>query len=163
MKHTGSATALISKLADELVKLGDTVVDVEVKKHREKRSLDANAYFHLLVDKMSKELRVTAEEVKQRLVCDYGSDGVYIRLTATANIESFGVRYYRLIGESKGTQKPCNDYLVFKPTHEMDKAEMARLIDGTVEEAKQLGIETRTPDELAELKSLWEGKTNDNR
>lgn len=158
MKHTGQATASITAVVEELVKRGDELVDIEVKKHRERRTLDANAYFHLLVDKMSKELRVTADEVKHRLVCDYGSDGVYVRLPASANIESFGVKYYRLIGESKGTQKPCNDYLVYKPTHEMDRAEMARLIDGTVEEAKQLGIETRTPDELAELKSLWGAK-----
>lgn len=162
MKYTGTATSAISKAVDELVKRGDEVIDIEIKKHREKRSLDANAYFHLLVDKMSKALRVTADEVKQRLVCDYGSEGVYVRLPATANIASFGVRYYRTIGESKDTKKPCIDYLVFKPTHEMDKAEMARLIDSTVEEAKQLGIETRTPDELAELKSLWGDKANDN-
>lgn len=158
MKHTGQATASITAVVEELVKRGDELVDIEIKKHRERRTLDANAYFHLLVDKMSKELRVTADEVKHRLVCDYGSDGVYVRLPATANIESFGVKYYRLIGESKETKKPCNDYLVYKPTHEMDRAEMARLIDGTVEEAKQLGIETRTPDELAELKSLWGAK-----
>lgn len=155
MKHTGQATASITVVVEELVKRGDEFVDIEVKKHREKRTSDANAYFHLLVDKMSKALRATADEVKHRLVCDYGSDGVYVRLSATANIDSFGVKYYRLIGENTGTQKRCNDYLVYKPTHEMDKAEMARLIDGTVEEAKQLGIETRTPDELAELKSLW--------
>ena len=39
----------------------------------------------------------------------------------------------------------------------LDKAEMARLIDGTVEEAKQLGIETKTPQEIAEMMSLTEG------
>jgi hypothetical protein len=33
---------------------------------------------------------------------------------------------------------------------------MAKFIDGVVEEAKQLGIETKTPDEIAQLKSLWE-------
>ena len=158
MKHTGQATASITSVVEELVKRGDEIVDIEVKKHREKRSLDANAYFHVLVDKMSKALRVTAEEVKQRLVCDYGSEGVYVRLPASANIESFGVKYFRAIGESKDTKKPCIDYLVFKPTHEMDKAEMARLIDGTVQEAKALDIETRTPTELAEMMSLWEGK-----
>jgi hypothetical protein len=32
---------------------------------------------------------------------------------------------------------------------------MAKLIDGTVQEAKQLGIETATPDELAKMKALW--------
>lgn len=158
MKHTGTAKEIITAVVEELVKLGDELVEVNVAKRRERRTVYANAYFHLLVDRIAKTLRVTSDEVKHRLVCDYGSDGVYVRLPATANIESFGVKYYRLIGESKGTQKPCNDYLVYKPTHEMDRAEMARLIDGTVEEAKQLGIETRTPDELAELKSLWEGK-----
>lgn len=155
MKHTGTAKEVITAVVEELVKRGDELVDIEVKKHRERRTADANAYFHLLVDRIAKTLRVPSDEVKHRLVCDYGSDGVYVRLPANANIESFGVKYYRLIGESKGTQNPCNDYLVYKPTHEMDKAEMARLIDGTVEEAKQLGIETRTPDELAQLKSLW--------
>lgn len=155
MKYSGTANSLISKVVDDLVKRGAESVDVEVKKHHEKRSLDANAYFHVLVDKMSKALRVTADDVKQRLVCDYGSQGVFVRLPADANIAIYGIKYYRQIGESKNTKKPCTDYLVFKPTHEMDRAEMARLIDGTVEEAKELGIETRTPDELAQMVGLW--------
>lgn len=155
MKHTGEAMAVLSKVVDDIAKRGNEVIDVEVKKHRERRSLDANAYFHVLVDKMSKSLRITSEEVKQRLVCDYGSEGVYVRLPSEADIESFGVKYYRLIGESKGTAKPCKDYLVYKPTHEMNRAEMARLIDGTVEESKALDIETRTPNEIAEMMSLW--------
>lgn len=29
-------------------------------------------------------------------------------------------------------------------------------IDGVVEEAKQLGIETRTPNEIADMLNLWE-------
>ena len=32
---------------------------------------------------------------------------------------------------------------------------MSRLIDGTVFEAKELGIETLTPDELMRLKEQW--------
>lgn len=51
MKHTGQATASITVVVEELVKRGDEFVDIEVKKHREKRTSDANAYFHLLVDK----------------------------------------------------------------------------------------------------------------
>lgn len=156
MKHTGEAVTVLSRVVEDIAKRGNEVIDVDIRKHREKRSLDANAYFHTLVDKMSKALRITAEEVKQRLVCDYGSEGVYVRLPSEADIESFGIKYYRLIGESKGCKKPCRDYLVFKPTHEMNRAEMARLIDGTVEEAKQLDIETRTPNEIAEMMSLWE-------
>jgi len=58
MKHTGAATALIPKLADELVKLGDIEVDVEIKKHREKRTLNANAYFWTMADKLAKVLSI---------------------------------------------------------------------------------------------------------
>ena len=43
-------------------------------------------------------------------------------------------------------------YLIYKETHTLDSAEMATLIDGTIEEAKQLGIETLTPIELENLK-----------
>jgi hypothetical protein len=32
---------------------------------------------------------------------------------------------------------------------------MSRLIDGAVSEAKELGIETDTPEQIAKLKSLW--------
>ena len=35
---------------------------------------------------------------------------------------------------------------------------MTKLIDGVVQEAQDLGIETRTPEQLAELKSLWATK-----
>jgi hypothetical protein len=34
---------------------------------------------------------------------------------------------------------------------------MARLIDGTIYEAKELNIETMPPAELAQLKSSWKG------
>jgi hypothetical protein len=37
----------------------------------------------------------------------------------------------------------------------MTTSEFARLIDGTISEAKNLGIETMTPSELAMLKEAW--------
>jgi len=52
-------------------KTGD-VVDAEIKKHREKRSLSANAYFHTLVDKYRQALRIGFSEVKNDLITQYG-------------------------------------------------------------------------------------------
>ena len=37
----------------------------------------------------------------------------------------------------------------------MNKEEMSMIIDDTVNEAKELGIETMTPKEIERLKSLW--------
>lgn len=131
-----------------------TDLSVEVKKWREQRSVDANAYFHVLVTKIAERLGEGIDQVKRSLVCEYGTVAFMARIPATANLDNI-YKYSMLIGPSKGTKEPCNDWMIFKPTHTLDSAEMARLIDGVVQEAKQLDIETRTPQQLAELMSLW--------
>ncbi len=141
---------------DNLRALGpEQDLTITAKRFREKRSLNANAYFHVLVAKIAEVMQKGIDEVKKNLVCDYGTVSFVARIPADANLEEI-YTYSRLIGESKDTRKPCNDWYIFKPTHTLDKAEMARLIDGTVWEAKELGIETRTPNEIASLLDLWE-------
>ena len=61
-------------------------------------------------------------------------------------------KYAKPIGECVENNKTFVKYLIYKETHTVDSAEMARLIDGTIEEAKQLGIETLTPIEIENLK-----------
>ena len=46
-------------------------------------------------------------------------------------------------------------FAFMRGSHTYSTEEMARLIDGTVQEAKDLGIETLTPDELERMKQLW--------
>ena len=72
----------------------EQVLDVEIKKHREKRSLSEN-----------------------------------------------------------GKDYSC--YFVYKESHKMDSKEFARLVDGAIEEAKELGIQTDTPEQLARYKEEW--------
>ena len=45
--------------------LKDFDVNVEIKKYRRKRSLDANAYFHVLVNKIAEAQGLGEEEVKK--------------------------------------------------------------------------------------------------
>lgn len=132
----------------------EKVLDLQVKEHREKRSLDANAYFHVLLSKIAEKTNVGLEDVKKRIVEDYGTVAFVARIPADADLETI-YKYSKLIGASKGTKTPCNDWYIFKPTHELNTKEMARLIDGVIQEAKQLDIETKTPKELAEMMSLW--------
>lgn len=44
----------------------EPILDVEVKKHREKRSHSANAYFHVLVNKIAAETGESDDLVKER-------------------------------------------------------------------------------------------------
>ena len=64
----------------------------------------------------------------------------------------------KAIGYGWVNEKEFTHYCVLRPTHEYDSAEMAHLIDGTVEEAKELGISVITPNELEHMKSLWKGE-----
>lgn len=110
------------------------------------RSLDANAYFHVLVEKIATAVKQSNEQVKQRLVVDYGKSFATARLPKAVEPKLYW-NYYKPIDESE----KWTEYILYKPTHLMETNEMARLIDGTIAEAKELGIETMTPRELAQL------------
>ena len=50
------------------------VYDVEIKEHREKRSLDANAYFWVLVDRLAEKLRIPTTEIYRRYIREIGGN-----------------------------------------------------------------------------------------
>ena len=147
-----------NELMNILPELKDKPYICELKPYKKRRSLDANAYFHVLVDKISKALKQPASEIKVKLNLDYGT----LARDESGQIAGFKAlkivpiskfcKYAKAIGESEENGKVFVKYLVYKNTHELDSAEMATLIDGTIEEAKLLGIETRTPAELETLK-----------
>ena len=49
--------------------------------------------------------------------------------------------------------------LVMRGSHTYDTKEMSELIKGTVAEAKELGIETATPQEIKEMEERWRVRT----
>ena len=64
-------------------------------------------------------------------------------------------KYTRFIESRRENGKMFNCYLVLKRTSELNSKEMAHLIDMTIQEARELGIETETPRELEEMKRRW--------
>lgn len=148
----------IRGLYDEL-KEGDTRVDIR-KWHRP-RSLDANAYFHVLVNRIAYVTASSDDDVKRDLVVKYGSiardaDGgiVAAKLPASVDIATF-YPYARCYKTEDEDGRSFNCYIFYKRTRELDSAEMSHLIDGTVSECKALGIETMTPDQLASLMEAY--------
>lgn len=148
----------------EYDRLKDSDVRIEIKKYHEKRSLNANAYFHVLVNKIAINQSLGNDEVKKKFVVEYGTlardregNSMGFKLPATADVDSL-YPYTKMFDTREEDGKTFNCYLVYKRSSEMDKQEMARLIDGVVYEAQNLGIETLPPAELARLKSQWEGE-----
>ena len=135
-------------------------LEIKIEKYREKRSLSANAYFHLIVNKIAANMRVSDEEVKKSLVLDYGTIAedengkLGCMLPETANPDAF-YPYCKWYKDKtiEGRRYKC--YLFYKQTHTLNTKEMSRLIDGAVTTAKELGIETLPPDKLAAMKTEW--------
>lgn len=151
---------LIAELAKDSVPEAMRLVDtfdhkpheLTVKPYREKRSLTANAYFHVLVNKLAAKLRIKDDACKVLMVRSYGTiaerNGIpaIITIPKGANPDDFYPYYEWLYGDANG-----DTYQLYKQTHQMNTEEFARLIDGTVQECKEMGIETLPPDELARL------------
>ena len=143
---------------DEFDRLKDADLDVEIKKHRNRRSLSANAYFHVLVNKIAAERGGSEEDTKASLVCEYGTlakdaDGLTVGFKLPVSVEVSTIYpYVKCFDTREENGKLFNCYLVYKQTHLMDSKEMARLIDGAIEVAQTFGIETDTPEQLARYK-----------
>jgi len=134
---------------------------VEIKQYRAKRSLDANAYFHLLVGKIAQAMNLGEDETKVKLVLEYGSvmrdengEKVGFKLPASVDVNQI-YKYAKWFDERIENGHKFNCYIIYEHTHNLDTKQMARLIDGTVYEAKELDIETMTPAEIALLKQEW--------
>lgn len=139
----------------------------EVKEYKEKRSLNANSYYWVLVGQIAGKLNVSRDEIHRQLMTDYGTwlyddngspmwvifpenkplpkDGYYFDTKAIVDVK----------GAKSGDEKG-RAYIVIKGSHEYNSKEMYDLIQGAVQEAKQLDIETKTPQEIEEMTRLME-------
>lgn len=128
-------------------------LSIEIKQYREKRSLNANAYAWKLIGEIADIARASKEEIYLEMLRRYGQSEL-ISVLAHIPIQHY-VKYYDEAGESKLNGKLFKHYRVYKGSSEFDTREMSVLIDGIVGEAKELGIQTETPEQLAKIKSLW--------
>ena len=139
----------------------EPLLDIENKKHRNKRSRSANAYFHVLVNKIAAETGESDDLVKERLVVAYGTvardkDGCTVGFKLPVSVDVHDLyKYTRCFDVREEDGKWFNCYLVYKDTSKMDTKEFSHLIDGAIDEAKALGIETDTPEQLARYKEEW--------
>lgn len=144
-KH--SATSCYDELHDA------EKLSIEIDKYREKRSLNANSYAWALLTEIGNVMRLSKEDVYLQMLKEYGQSEM-ISVKAHIPIGEY-IKYYEEAGESTLNGTLFKHYKVFKGSSEFDKREMAIFLDGVVQEAKNLGLDTRTPDEIANLKSLW--------
>jgi len=149
------------KLLPEIEK--GQIIDCSFEQHREKRSKNANDYSWVLQDKIAKILNKSLDDIHNEMILQYGVLEIYsIKKEAFESAKRL-FDYFENLGESKLNGKEFVHIKAGLGTHTYNTKEMSTFIDGVVQEAQNLGIETKTPDEIAKLKSLWRNddfKTN---
>ena len=125
----------------------------EIKEHRQKRSLNANSYAWALIGKIADTLRTSKEDVYLNMLKHYGQSEM---VSVLSSIDVTGYfKYFEEVATVTLEGKQFTHYRVFKGSSEYDTREMSILMDGIVYEAKNLDIETMTPDELTRIKEMW--------
>ena len=133
----------------------EELLSIEIKKYREKRSLNANAYCWVLLQKLAEKLNTTKDELYLIMLERYGQ---FTHIVVKPNVVDKVKEEWRTVRElgeievngKKGIQLQC-----YFGSSTYDTKEMATLIDGIVSECKELGIETLTLDDLENLKNSW--------
>ena len=141
--------------------LKDCEVVAEIKKYRAKRSLDANAYAWVLIHKLAEKTRIPAPDIYRHAIRSIGgvSETVCVQDVALQRLcegwEHNGLGWQAETFPSK--IEGCTNVTLYYGSSTYDTAQMSRLVDFIVQECKEHGVETMTPEELDRIKEGWNG------
>ena len=126
-----------------------------------KRTNDANRYCWTLLEKLSNELNIPKEEIYREQIRDIPQKPLKVLVKASAVEDEIklweknGLGWYAdVVGEST-EHKGFVWVDKFKGSSQFDKKQMSILIDNVIYECQEFGIETRTPEQIAKMISLW--------
>ena len=130
-------------------------LSVVAKQYRKKRSLSANSYLWVMLQKMAEVLKTDKWSLYLRMLKQYGQF-TYIVVKPSA-VESVKKQWRECeeVGEVDVNGTKAVQMLCYYGSSTYDTKAMSVLIDGVASECKELGIETLPPTELARIKEQW--------
>ena len=130
-------------------------LSVEVKQYRQKRSLDANALLWKMCSEIAAIIKSTKDEVYLEMLSRYG---VFTHVIVKPEAVDRVIQEWRtvkVLGEVAVNGKTGVQLQCYYGSHTYDSKEFSVLLDGVISDAKELGIEVITPDEMVRIKSEW--------
>lgn len=157
-----------SDVSAAIDKIKDKLLRITVKLWRDKRSLNANSYYWVLLSRLAEAVGISKPRAHNLMLRKYGQNLVIDSQIAFLVIpdteeaeetaleaESFHIRPTSQVKQGKDG-KMYRTYTVLAGSSTYDTKEMSELINGLVSECKEQGIETLTPDELARMMKDYE-------
>ena len=127
----------------------------ELKQFRNHRSLDSNSYCWVLLGKMANILHTTKEEVYLQELDRYGTyTHLIVKPEAVERVQSEW-RTSIVLGDVTINGKVGVQIQCYYGSSSYTNLEMCKLLNGIVEDAKELGIDTASTRELELMNSQW--------
>lgn len=137
-------------------------VNVEIKQARVHRSLDANAYAWVLIDKIAEKTGLRKVEVYRQAIKEIGgvTDTVCVMDKAVDRLREgwakngLGWQTDVMLSKVEG----CTNVILYYGSSVYDSKQMAQLIDSLIQEAEALGIPTLPDSQAKKMIKNWETK-----
>lgn len=127
---------------------------------RQKRSLNANAYAWVLMDKLAEKTRVPKTEIYKSYIKEIGGNSEIVCVMNEAlddlkrGWEHNGLGW---LTDTLPSKIPgCTNVVLYFGSSIYDTKQMSRLIDMIIQDCRENDIEYLTPDELAKMLEEWE-------
>lgn len=148
----------IGKCLPPLSSLEGKDLDIKASQHREKRSLDANALMWHCIGEIAKSLNPPRDkwEIYIESLRKYGKY-TYVLLSEKA-VETFKQlwRETEVVGEVDVNGRKAVQLLCYYGSSTYDTKEFSVLLDGIIEDMKDLGLNPPLPSDIKRSLEIWE-------
>ena len=165
-----AVTIEIDARPDEVEKLNDKDLTVVMKEYKENRSLNANRFYWDFLTQLADKMNVSNPFMHNQLLRRYGQleivddEMVYLVLPDTDEgakkadeAETFHIKPTSETRLGKDG-KMYRTYIMLRGSRSFNTKEMSRLINGLVDECKQVGIDTTSMEEFERMVELYDEK-----
>ena len=133
---------------------------VTIKEFRKKRSLDANAYAWVLMNKLADKLNMGVRDLYRHYIPDIPENSQVVCVPSEAVEKLQSGWEHNGIGWCSDTLKSklpgCTNVVLYYGSSTFDQKQMGVLLDLIIADCKQVGVEYLTPEELERLKGEWD-------
>ena len=140
----------------EMADLKDVDLRLKAVRWREKRSLNANALLWACIDKIASSLRTDKWNVYLMMLKRYGKFTYVIVPDGAVEKMKEMWRELEVVGEVNVNGRDATQLLCYYGSHTYDTKEFSRLLDGVIDEMKELGLQTPQEEDMERALQNWE-------
>ena len=138
--------------------------ELTIKRKRQKRSLNANAYYWELVGKLANALMIRPQEIYKAHISGLGT--YYTIEMPEEAVPRFAkdwnsAHYGRFIDTREARSPGQIIVLAYYGSSDFNAKEMSALIDQAIQDCHAMGIETRPQEEVDALLAQWDAQTDE--